>query len=712
MSEQTERSRAPAQFGGVTSAAIVAAGSLIWSLPFLVRLASTNERWWIARDDGVITLSHARNFVEFGTIGVSPGGDRVEGFSSPLHFVVASLVQLVERGDAVVVSMVILGVSLAIAGGVLTFGFRRHLHRTWGPDRSPRSEVIALAIIGVIGVSMSSMWTTTGWLGSGMENPLILVSLGAVVAGILAGVESASGRRLATTGLSCLVIARVEFAAFSVPAIVAVAATAVSTTAVFAVDGARWRVAARLAVVPLSVAVVVHLVRRWYFGAWLPNTAIVQGRESGPIELVSAALIGLAVIVPFVALIVRRFVRDPFVRRAVDVVGALGACCLIAVVLWLDASGRLAGSIDAVVLQPGILPLGLAVAVAIGARAAIGGPIAPDEVNRAFVFAGLIALPVAQFLVTGPSRLEPGRVLGLAVPVLLVWLIVELVDLVGVLGAVWPASLSVGIRRVSLLVASSVVVIAVAAVAVTARTDRARALPYEIGWAAEIDDVAERVRQRELGGLGHVITANPDLGKVSYAKHSIMVDLGWLGDPVLATLRDQRPELLDRYLTAVAVPDVVESHSGWSCAYRGWLESQPFVDGYELVDQPGVVWTRPGDTCPADGLRAIWVRTGDDVEAEYRVSRELLGDADPATVVDAALEACRDADGDVWRCQSVRRSVQRVAQVLRERGEFDEAVARFSLSPTAEFDQAMLHRRAGWWWNATEELIEHFDTES
>jgi hypothetical protein len=38
------------------------------------------------RDDGLITLSHAKNLVDFDVIGVNPAGERVEGFSSPLEF--------------------------------------------------------------------------------------------------------------------------------------------------------------------------------------------------------------------------------------------------------------------------------------------------------------------------------------------------------------------------------------------------------------------------------------------------------------------------------------------------------------------------------------------------------------------------------------------------------------------------------------------------
>lgn len=38
------------------------------------------------RDDGVITFSHAKNWVEYGFIGVNPSGERLEGYSAPIQF--------------------------------------------------------------------------------------------------------------------------------------------------------------------------------------------------------------------------------------------------------------------------------------------------------------------------------------------------------------------------------------------------------------------------------------------------------------------------------------------------------------------------------------------------------------------------------------------------------------------------------------------------
>ena len=94
------------------------AGALVWTGLIFARLRSVQENLWIARDDAVITLSHARNAAEFGSIGVSPG-DRVEGFSSPLHFAVAYLVELVADPGFRNVTLIILVLMSAVTGATV-----------------------------------------------------------------------------------------------------------------------------------------------------------------------------------------------------------------------------------------------------------------------------------------------------------------------------------------------------------------------------------------------------------------------------------------------------------------------------------------------------------------------------------------------------------------------------------------------------------------
>ncbi|HEX9368396.1 MAG TPA: hypothetical protein VF921_17325, partial [Vicinamibacterales bacterium] len=65
-------------------------GAAAFLLAFHHKAAEVPPANYADRDDAVITLSHARNLVEYGFIGVSPSGERVEGFSAPLQFWIAT----------------------------------------------------------------------------------------------------------------------------------------------------------------------------------------------------------------------------------------------------------------------------------------------------------------------------------------------------------------------------------------------------------------------------------------------------------------------------------------------------------------------------------------------------------------------------------------------------------------------------------------------
>ena len=222
-------------------------------------------------------------------------------------------------------------------------------------------------------------------------------------------------------------------------------------------------------------------------------------------------------------------------------------------------------------------------------------------------------------------------------------------------------------------------------------------------------DLVATLADEQFGGTGLVITATPDLGKISFAKGAHIVDLGWLGDPLFATIRADRPDLMDRYLLRVAVPDLVAAHSGWLCDYRGWIEDPAFLAEYELIGDPEADWRRGPDTCPADGGFPRWQRVIDN--GEYELTRSLLTAGDPVGVVQEALEQCVERPGDSLRCQPVRRAAQRASQQLRDTGTFDDVVSAFAASPSAAFDEPMLRRGPAWWTTAAPaaiDLLEEF----
>ena len=72
---------------------------LLFTLILSAGLAFIPLKYFQARDDGIITLSHARNWVDYGFIGVNPSGERVEGYSAPFQLGLYSLAYGLGRLD-------------------------------------------------------------------------------------------------------------------------------------------------------------------------------------------------------------------------------------------------------------------------------------------------------------------------------------------------------------------------------------------------------------------------------------------------------------------------------------------------------------------------------------------------------------------------------------------------------------------------------------
>ena len=73
----------------------------------------------------------------------------------------------------------------------------------------------------------------------------------------------------------------------------------------------------------------------------------------------------------------------------------------------------------------------------------------------------------------------------------------------------------------------------------------------------------ERIAEEE--SLPRPTIANPDLGVMSWHKQFNIVDLGRLGTPIMAKF-DSDIIMADYFFDFMA-PDMIESHSAWSCKY-------------------------------------------------------------------------------------------------------------------------------------------------
>jgi hypothetical protein len=660
------------------------AGAAVFSTVILVRLWTVSEYSWIARDDAVITLSHAKNAADFGTIGVSPGGDRVEGFSSPLQFAFAYLVESVSSPGYRTLSLVLLVPAVVAIGALLTVGYIALARSLGWADGI--AAAIGVGATALTGLTIALAWSVVGWLGSGMENPLAVAAGVAVATVVVLPSPGRSERVFATIALGLFSVARVEFAAFTVPLTVAVAWVLVAD----ADRGARLRPLLGIVSGVLGWCVVVHLARRIYFGAWLPNTAVVQGRSEGVDQI---AVLGAVLVVAFAAVALAALHRPDALDAPWRALAVAAVHSVLTIggagVVWMSASGRTAGTLTELAVFAPVVPLVVVVLVLLQISRSFGlGPWGPNA-----VFATLTLVPLAQYVVMGPARLDVYRVASIGVPFLVMWAVALALRL----GAEWRTNPAVAVSgfavRPLTVALAGVAVLFVGGVAWSASNDSPRYLNYAISGTDRILAAVDTVRAEQLGERGLPLLANPDLGKVSFAKRAMLTDLGLLGDPLLTRVMNDRTDLSARFMNDVARPDVVEVHGGFSCAYGDWLSSPDFGAAYRSGDE---VWDGElnPDGCFLDGRTAVWIRQ--EAAEEYALTRAVLADDNPGRVVIDALARCAAEPGGPFRCEGVRRAAQRAGQALRESGRFDEVIAAFGASPSAPLDVAMLRRGPGW----------------
>ena len=235
--------------------AFALASGALWLVIF-TRFAPLPKDAYSYRDDAVITLSHAKNLVDYGAIGVDPAAARVEGFSTPLQFwVFAGAYLLSKCGYPSFLDAQVWICTFLLGCAVLPL-FRPHY---W---------------LGLLLSAAMAFWLTTtlrffGWHHSGMENAYTHVLF---VATLACFCDSLQRRRVTRFALLCAwlaTLARVESIVHVAP-LIAIWATAYYTM------HRSWD-AHRGGLIVLGGWLLYQAYRVAYFGSWQPNTALAEG---------------------------------------------------------------------------------------------------------------------------------------------------------------------------------------------------------------------------------------------------------------------------------------------------------------------------------------------------------------------------------------------------------------------------------------------------
>lgn len=235
------------------------AGIGVAGITYAFFFRGTDPIFYADRDDSLITYSHVKNLFEYGFIGVSPSGERVEGYSNPLDFILFCLVY---------------------AG----FGHQYHWYNL-GKTYLSLMGMGAFLYIGSVGkpwFRLASVWLGTGllctaslfmqWHGSGMEaawSETMMIALFLVLTHMAAERTVKPWYALPWFAAS---ITRAESIFYTVPLLFLALLLA----------GFPWQKQLRRPTLVLLLAsaglyLSLMAVRWMYFGYLLPNTAQAQG---------------------------------------------------------------------------------------------------------------------------------------------------------------------------------------------------------------------------------------------------------------------------------------------------------------------------------------------------------------------------------------------------------------------------------------------------
>lgn len=198
--------------------------------------------------------------------------------------------------------------------------------------------------------------------------------------------------------------------------------------------------------------------------------------------------------------------------------------------------------------------------------------------------------------------------------------------------------------------------------------------PYYLGWSTkEFDEV--RVKFLEIAEE-NVITrptvSNPDLGVLTWHKQFNVVDLGMLGSPEIAKIKN-RP-ILRKYFLEYALPDIIESHTDWTQRYCGsLLHTEEFQHQYEMIDADDDIMSLCHSDRPA---RRFWIRRDIKLSSqshERRFLDALQNDLD----VDLIRREVYDCNTSRASCAYIARTVYKFIPELRRKGLIEEVVQLF-----------------------------------
>ena len=623
------------------------------------RTLFANPDFWKYRDDSVIHLSHAKNFALFGSIGLS-AGDRTEAMSSPLNYLISQAWYVVSPSTTfesylnayVVVILLVLSCSWMY----LLISLFRYLKIS-----AKKIPGIGITIVPILLVTSS--WTTFGWIISGMENALA-ASLLLLIIGQALHVQRS--RNLTLKLLIFLFgITRIELAVLVFPLMIYLIGLKSSTKEHF--NGFRRAKAQVMNLMPIIVGwAAFHLFRYLYFGSVFPNTATALGKSTSVSVVCYLILQSL-----FVFIVLGKNFK---IQKIIPL-----QCTLFLLLIDIFLSSKSGGNFHFIPASftAGLLFLWILLLPKISTYPA-----------ENLIFFLVILLPLNEYFLFGPARLSEFRIVSMFIPAIVV-----------LATGIIVSNLKSDSRQK--VVIGAVLFMTPIASFVLTKVDFDRNLCCAISPSDQIILSAARHFNEinDLPSATNPIVASPDLGKVSFSKTVMNVDLGLIGDPLLSKIALETPQLLPGYLLNFVSPDLLESHGPWSCRYESLFELPQFQSEYRVLTKRKVSteFNVPiQEQCFDRGTYTIWIKDISIKELNFLKKISQTSTSGIADQVRSEISNCKGISDEPFRCQYVYRAVLRNMNRIEMADGISRITQAFKYSPTYDLDRTRLLKDPGW----------------
>ena len=622
-------------------------GATLWTLLSIIQLRFVPKVWWQYRDDSVIHLSQSLNLVQFGSVGLSPGG-RVEAMSSPLNFLISlpfftfnKKLDFTNYLDGyLLVTLLLLGTSVSYAINQVSKKYKLSL----------KLKIIFHVSTYAL---FTSSWTTFGWVISGMENVLIVILLS-----LLIGLLAHNQPRL---DLLIFVIVLLGISRIEMPVFLSLIYLGVLRFSNFSKNQKL-----KLILIPLGFWSIFHSIRFAYYGELFPNTASALGK--------SLSILPIALFLLQVIMICHKFFgKQQYYRIRFNVSLLFWPFFLILSLLRIrETTYELSYKIALISCLIAISMLFIVI-------------LHFNDSSMSLNLALMITLiPLNHFVFFGPARLSAFRIVSIFVlPIILVfvWVLLDKYSEIFLKSA-----------YLSLFI-FTVITIAL----FINRFDYERNLCCAISPSDKI--ILSNSKNLFASNGPKPIVANPDLGKISFSKKTINVDLGLIGDPLLSKLTREKNNVYVDYLLNYAAPDVVELHGHWMCVYSDLLSHPKFPALWDIKLQEKVSseFNVPEQlNCPQKGMYTIWQRNIPKAEKELSELISMESKSKAIEKVAREVYSCASISAELHRCQYVTRSIIRNREYLIKKGWLNDVTELMKKSPTYLLDKLRIEEPAGW----------------